>query len=295
MKLFRSRIAPTPSGYLHRGNLFNFLLTALITRSNGGELRLRIDDMDVQRARPQYLHDIFDTLNWLEIPWQQGPKNVVEHTQFFTQSTRMQLYDSFLLQLIEQAEVYACTCSRRELSEEGHAVYPGTCRLKQIPLNTPQAAWRIHVPKDTIIRWLDNALGEVEMNLPQLMGDFIIRRKDGLPAYQVVSLVDDLLYEINFIVRGVDLQQSTAAQLWLSQVVKNRDFIRTGFYHHPLLMHAHGEKLSKSAAAINSKPLHATEVSPQAIISSFSSWMGHTIKAKSIDEILAEQPLLFKI
>lgn len=295
MKLFRSRIAPTPSGYLHRGNLFNFLLTALITRSNSGELRLRIDDMDAQRSRPQYLHDIFDTLNWLEISWQQGPKNVSEHIQFFTQSNRMQLYESFLRQLIERAEVYACTCSRKELSEEGHALYPGTCRLKQIPLNTPQAAWRIHLPEGTIVRWLDKAQGKVELNLSQLMGDFIIRRKDGLPAYQVVSLVDDLLYGTTFIVRGVDLLQSTAAQLWLSQVVQNPDFVHTGFYHHPLLMHADGEKLSKSVSANYSKPLHATEASTQAIISSFCSWLGHTTKAKSIDELLGKQSSLFRV
>lgn len=285
MELFRSRIAPTPSGFLHRGNLYNFLLTALITHHNQGELRLRIDDMDAQRVQPAYLEDIFKTLNWLGISWQQGPETITEHEQHFSQRHRMLLYESVLSSLINGVEVYACTCSRKELVEHGQRAYSGICRNKRIPMHTPHAAWRVHVPSDTEIRWKDEAAGTVTVNLGKQLGDFIIRRKDGLPAYQLVSLADDLLYQTNYIVRGADLMESTAAQKWLAQKLDNKDFSKIKWYHHPLLMQENGEKLSKSAAGNTAISIRQQESDTGQIIAGFVKWMGWNIKAQNIDEL----------
>src|SRR6187402_2066820 len=150
----RSRIAPTPSGYLHIGNAFNFLLTEFLTHQKAGILRLRIDDLDAPRMRPEYIVDVFDTLRWLEIVPDQGPRDEADYTALHSQQMRMDRYRRALSQLAETGKVFACNCSRADIqrgSSDGQ--YPGYCRDKGLPLDTPDAAWRFRTEKDDVAAW----------------------------------------------------------------------------------------------------------------------------------------------
>jgi glutamyl-tRNA synthetase len=269
-----SRIAPTPSGLLHRGNAYNFLLTeAIATRANG-RLWLRIDDLDAPRVRPEYVNDIFETLTWLGIRWQQGPQDAGSHAANFKQAYRLERYQAVLQKLIAQGQVFACTCSRKDiLARSTDGRYPGTCRFKNIPLDTPDAAWRMAIPEQTIIHFEDAFLGKVSTNLHQEVHDIVVRRRDGLSAYHITSLADDVEFDINTIVRGEDLLSSTAIQLYLSACLDLSAFEAIRFYHHPLIKDVQGEKLSKSAGSASLKYLRETGLSAAALREDFHQWL----------------------
>lgn len=250
--MVRSRIAPTPSGYLHVGNAFNFLLTWLLTRSRRGLLRLRIDDLDAPRARQEYIDDIFATLRWLGIDWDEGPQDAVEHTAGYSQQLRLSRYDELLHALATRAQVFACTCSRREVrAQDDEGQYPGTCLHRHLPLDTIDAAWRVITPPGTVITWEDRVAGRQSIDLYRHIRHFIVRRRDGIPAYHIASLADDLDHGINLIVRGADLAESTAAQLYLATLLEEDRFRQAQFCHHALVLDDSGAKLSKSAGSIS--------------------------------------------
>lgn len=261
-----TRLAPTPSGYLHKGNAYNFLLAQRLVQQHGGTLRLRIDDLDVLRLQPEYVQDIFDGLHWLGIQWQLGPRNTEEQTSLYSRHLQMEQYHQTIEALITTGNVFACTCSRKEVAthhKPGH--YPGTCRHKNIPLNYPGASLRIIVPQNTVIRFTDELKGEVAVDLAGTMGDLVIRRRDGLPAYHVASLTDDVTHGINTIVRGEDLLESSAAQLYLATLLGTASFLKTRFYHHHLFVDEEGNKLSKSGGSTSLKWLRENGVSPEEI------------------------------
>ncbi len=251
--MIRSRIAPTPSGFLHIGNAYNFVLTWMITRSKGGTLRLRIDDLDQARVRDEYLNDVFQTLDWLGLDWDEGPSSVQAHKATFSQALRHERYQDVLEKLWEKSgRVFSCRCSRREIQAKSpDGEYPGTCQALGIPKNQPQTAWRLQTPPNHLITWVDHLAGPCSVSLYQEMRDPVIRRKDGIAAYQIASLTDDLDHGINLIVRGMDLMQSTAAQLYLADLLEETGFAKSTFYHHPLTLDDQGEKLSKSAGSIS--------------------------------------------
>lgn len=269
----RSRIAPTPSGYLHIGNACNFLLTEAIVRSAKGRLRLRIDDLDTPRVRPEYVQDIFESLAWLNIRTDEGPRDAPELTAIFSQRLRIAQYNTLLDQLVAMGLVFACNCSRKELqqaSEDGQ--YPGTCIGKQIPLDTPDVSWRIQTSEQAVVRFHDQIIGEQEIKLWHVQRYFIIRRRDGLPAYHIASLSDDVHDNINTIVRGEDLLSSTAAQLYLAALLELDSFFKTTFYHHPLLKDLSGEKLSKSAGSSSLKAMRENKMRAEDLRASFENW-----------------------
>ncbi|WP_242921082.1 glutamate--tRNA ligase family protein [Pontibacter liquoris] len=243
----KTRIAPTPSGYLHLGNALSFALTWALARQQNGIVALRIDDLDNTRFRPAYLHDIFDTLQFLGLDYDEGPRDAEDFTRHYSQLQRLPYYNALLNQLVEQGLVYACTCSRSQiaaLSPAGH--YTRTCLARQLPLSTPGAAWRLHIPAETVIAFHDLLLGNCAIPLAEQMPDFVVRRKDGFPAYQVASLCDDLQMGVNLVVRGQDLLPSTAAQVHLAQCTGATAFTSMAFLHHPILHEPGGNKLSKS-------------------------------------------------
>ncbi|MHB1015727.1 MAG: glutamate--tRNA ligase family protein, partial [Desulfurivibrionaceae bacterium] len=239
--MIRSRIAPTPSGLLHLGNAVNFVLTWLMVRRAGGTLRLRIDDADCLRTRPEYLEDIFLQLDWLKITWDEGPTGPDDFRCRFSQQLRQERYRSFLAELDRLGHLYPCGCSRSKIREHApDGVYPGFCRDRSgAPM--PGEAQRVRVPGGSVFR-----VEGQEVALCKAMGDFVLWRKEDLPAYQLVSLVDDLDDRINLIVRGQDLLPSTAAQLFLAGLHGNNSFAETSFLHHPLVLGEDGRKLSKS-------------------------------------------------
>jgi glutamyl/glutaminyl-tRNA synthetase len=246
----KTRIAPTPSGYLHLGNALSFALTAALARKTGAKILLRIDDLDQARVNMDYVQDIFDTLNFLNIPWDEGPRNLEEYKNGWPQMQQMGLYKAALQQLAGQREVFACQCSRSQL--QGN-IYPGTCRNKSIPLDTPETTWRLYTDdRQLTIKTIN---GIQQTHLPDTMKDFIVKKKDDYPAYQLASLIDDLHYGVDLIVRGEDLYPSTIAQHYLADVLGFANFKNITFYHHPLLMENGSKKLSKSAGAMSIKYL----------------------------------------
>lgn len=252
----RLRLAPTPSGFLHPGNALNFILNWLVARLvPSGNLLLRIDDLDADRKRPEYVQDVFDTLRWLEIDWEEGPVSAADFEQNWSQHGRVPLYDKLLADLREKKHLFACGKSRRELAPYGGA-YPPEFRNQNLSFDVPGVAWRIVTPPD--------------FPLP----DFIVRRRDGLPAYQVASLADDLHFGITHVIRGEDLRDSTAAQQFLAECAGRPDFGQIRFLHHPLVKNAVGEKLSKSAGADSLKAMRESGMSPEPVFQSVARLLG---------------------
>ena len=236
-RLTRTRLAPTPSGYLHLGNAYSFSLTAALAKQTGARIFLRIDDLDRERVKHEYVQDIFDTLNYLEIPWDEGPRDYETYEMTYSQVYRMGLYEEALGRLREKGLLFACDCSRSKLQDNCQpGSYGGNCKAKGLPLDTIGYNWRI----DT-----SNAA------LPPAMQYFVVRKKDGFPAYQLASLVDDVHYGVDLIVRGEDLWESTLAQTYLARVLGYRTFLEATFHHHRLLKAGNREKLSKSAGAMS--------------------------------------------
>lgn len=241
----KTRIAPTPSGFLHVGNILSFSITAALARKHGAKILLRIDDLDRARVNREYLTDIFDTLRFLGIPWDEGPQDAEDFESRFSQIHRMQLYNEALDQLATGGFVFACTCSRKQMSETGSC----TCSDKQIPLNTPEASWRLHADNAATLQVKSYNGKIIRTQLPAEMENFVVRKKDGFPAYQLTSVIDDLFYGVDLIVRGEDLWASTLAQTQFATVLHKQAFNDIVFYHHPLLLEADGKKLSKSAGS----------------------------------------------
>lgn len=219
---FVSRIAPTPSGWLHFGNIANFLLIEKIIKNNDGKLILRIDDCDNTRTRKEFVEHIFLVLKYLGIEYHCGPKNILDFEENFSQTTRASYYFDKLQDIGDR--IYACECSRKEL---GNGIYPGTCREKKIRF----------IPGEHSLR-LRSDSGK--------FGDVIVWRKDNGPAYHWVSVIDDLDHQVNLIVRGDDLKESTELQMIMARILSEDGFSKVRFFHHPLLNDSHGEKLSKT-------------------------------------------------
>ena len=235
----RTRIAPTPSGFLHLGNIYSFRLTSMLARERGASVLLRIDDLDRDRVEERYVRDIFETLGFLGITYAEGPGDYDQYVHAWSQIHRMSMYRAALDGLRVSAPVFACTCSRTEIARaSADGGYPGTCRDKGLSLDTEGVSWRLRTDDGV------EAVG----GLDATVRDFIIRKKDGMPAYQLTSLIDDLYFAIDLIVRGEDLRASTEAQIFLSHFVPGGEaFRRATIIHHPLLPDSEGRKLSKSA------------------------------------------------
>lgn len=251
-----TRIAPTPSGFLHIGNALSFAVTASIAAKSNADVLLRIDDLDQERARPEYIQDVFDTLDQLGIKHTQGPRSAQELANEWSQNLRTQAYSKAIERLKSQVQLYSCCCSRKDL----HTLAPNSpdhaCRNR-----ITQAAdrpLRIKLPKTCIVEFNDELMGQVSVDLNKAMPDFIVKRRDGLASYQVASLVDDFEFGVNIIVRGEDLLASTAAQIYLAKLLGFDRFIGSIFYHHRLITSENGEKLSKSAGSDSLKSIRET-------------------------------------
>jgi len=237
------RLAPTPSGYLHLGNAVNFVLTWLLVRQGGGQLHLRIDDLDRARLRRPYLENIFRVIDWLGIDYDYGPSGPDEFLQHYSQLLHLPAYNAVLRRLRQQPDRLEASRRSRTAETSSEAV---------ADFDTPGVAWRARVPAAATIAWADGWQGATQVLLGQLMPDFVVRKKDAVAAYQLASVVDDLRLGTSLVVRGLDLLPSTAAQLWLAaQLPETQSFeaARIRFFHHRLLTDAAGHKLSKSTQA----------------------------------------------
>jgi glutamyl-tRNA synthetase len=293
-KAMRVRIAPTPSGYLHIGNIYNFILNWLWARVNGGEVLLRIDDLDTTRVKDNYIEDIFRVLEWLNVDWDLGPQSVADFETHWSQKNRQNLYIQELEKLRHDNLLFACDCSRKTVQKSGRK-YPDICIYKNLNFDTPKVAWKLKLGDTPTIQFYDDELGAVIIDVAACCGNFALRRNDAIPAYQIASLVDDMHFEITHICRGKDLLNSTAMQLCLANYLYIQTFKNIAFWHHSLVLNEAGEKMSKSAGI--SKTSITNFVSKEKIFNGFAEWMKWPVVADSLADTLsiARQDERFKI
>ena len=263
-----TRLAPTPSGFLHTGNAINFLLTEKLARARGWKVRLRIDDLDIERVRPAYVEDIFRSLEWLGVSWDEGPSGPMDHAANWSQQLRLERYGEVVQVLRKGGHLYGCVCTRSQLrTVAADERYPGTCREAGHSLDHPDSTWRFRIPEGVVVK-VDTLKDEVlEVDLEPTMGDPVVRHRisdqtSGRVAYQIASLVDDLDHGVTHIVRGSDLLPSTACQLFLAKLLGLKAFEAIRFHHHELVLGPTGDKLSKSEGATSLMSMRETGVSP---------------------------------
>jgi glutamyl/glutaminyl-tRNA synthetase len=256
MKFALSRIAPTPSGFLHLGNAYSFLLTKALAEKHEAKILLRIDDLDRERYRQEYVQDILDTLDFLEIQIHQGPSSVAEFESQWTQQKRMPIYQEALDQLQQSRLLFSCTCTRSQILQiDPRGIYLGQCLDRRMPLDKNEAAWRINTLDADFLDYIAYPATKKTVLIPEEASCYVVRKKDKDPAYQLSSLIDDLHFGVDLIVRGQDLFPSTLAQLDLARILGKEEFAKTTFYHHPLLKGLDQNKLSKSAGAYSIRQL----------------------------------------
>ncbi|MFR5760526.1 MAG: tRNA glutamyl-Q(34) synthetase GluQRS [Oscillospiraceae bacterium] len=261
--MLTGRFAPSPSGRMHLGNVFSALLAWLSVRNQGGRMLLRIEDLDPDRCRPEYAETLKHDLDWLGLDWD------AEQTP---QSRRTEAYRAEFDKLAALGLVYPCYCSRAELhaasaphTSDGTVVYAGTCRdltPEQRAVKTRAPAWRVRVPgrADHGARRPAGPVGGED--LARDCGDFIIRRSDGVYAYQLAVVTDDADGGVTEIVRGRDLLSSTPRQLWLQETI---GFAHPAYYHVPLLTAPDGRRLSKREKDLDLGALRQ-RLSPQELL-----------------------------
>lgn len=238
------RFAPSPSGRMHLGNLWSCLLAWLAARSTGGGMVLRLEDLDPDRCRKEYCDQVMRDLEWLGLDWDGQP---------VYQSRRSDLYAQAFHALEEQGLLYPCYCTRAQRlaasaphRSDGIQVYDGRCRSLTVEereeLNRiRRPAWRIQVPQQDI-QFEDLLQGPCREDLARDCGDFILRRSDGVYAYQLAVVVDDGAMGVTQVVRGSDLLSSTPRQLWLQEKL---GLPHPEYGHVPLLLSPDGRRLAK--------------------------------------------------
>lgn len=274
----KTRIAPTPSGYLHAGNAFNFLVIDHLAKATGSRLLLRIDDLDAERTRPEYVDDIFHSLEWLGIRVDEGPSGPADFDANWSQQLRTGRYLALAEELRSADVLYPCTCSRPLFERAARADH--SCRGSMENVGIDGAPWRLRIPIPcpVSLKELDGAMSTLD--LTSMMPDpVILQRGTGRAAYQIASLCDDLDMGISFIVRGADLLPSSACQSHLAFLLKRDAFATIGFHHHPLALGADGLKLAKSAGSASLKAMREGGLSPDAIIARATAYaealLGH--------------------
>jgi glutamyl-Q tRNA(Asp) synthetase len=247
---YRGRFAPSPTGPLHFGSLVAALGSCLDARTRGGEWLLRMEDVDTPRNVPGAADSILATLAAFGFEWD-GP--------VLWQSSRFEAYAAALEDLKAAGMVYGCACSRKEIADsaslsavDGGLVYPGTCRAAPGAGRLPRA-WRLRVGGGEIA-FNDRLQGALSQQLERDVGDFVLRRADGLFAYQLAVVVDDHFQGISDIVRGADLLASTPRQIWLQGCL---GYATPVYAHLPVASNAAGEKLSKQTLAMPLDPRQA--------------------------------------
>lgn len=250
MKFSLTRIAPTPSGFLHLGNAYSFLITKALAEKTGAKILLRIDDLDRERYRPEYVQDIFDTLDFLEINIDLGPKNLKEFELEWSQIHRMGLYENALEKLRAGGSLFACDCSRKKIQMlDSSGYYLGQCLDRKLSLEKPEVAWRVNTMESDEVVFNEYPSQTISALIPQDTAFYVVRKKDRLPAYHLTSVLDDVHYGVDLIVRGKDLYSSTLAQLDLAKKLGYDQFSHITFSHHALIKGEKQEKLSKSEGA----------------------------------------------
>jgi len=272
---YRGRLAPSPTGLLHIGHARTFWIAAQRAIENHGTLVLRNEDLDPQRSRPEFARAMIEDLRWLGIRWSEGPDCGGAYGPY-SQSERRAHYLEAWRRLREGGFLYPCICSRKDLAQAASApndmddepVYPGTCReCKDVAGSTEPAGvnWRFRVPQGEAVEFADLNLGRqcyVAGNNFDF-GDFLVWRRDDVPAYQLAVVVDDAAMRIAEIVRGADLLKSTARQLLLMRALGHSP---PDYFHCELVRDAAGVRLAKRHDALSIRHLRESGMTPQKVL-----------------------------
>jgi glutamyl-tRNA synthetase len=293
---FITRLAPSPTGALHLGNARTFLINWLLARQQGWNIVLRIEDLDGPRIKSGADRQLIEDLDWLGLDWDQGP---------VYQSARMDLYKPALDRLIESGQAYPCVCSRKEVeqaasaphAEDGAVIYPGTCRNKYGSIaeaaeaSGRAPAIRLAVP-GRIIEFQDHFTGPQSYDAQKELGDFVIAKADGTPAYQLAVVVDDVEMKVDQVVRGRDLLDSTPRQMLLYHALGFPECI-PNYYHLPLVVGTDGRRLAKRHGDTRLAFYRQRGVRPQQIIGLLARWSG--ISMHDSDPMPADLVAAFKL
>ena len=275
--MVKGRFAPTPSGRMHLGNLFAALLAWLDVRSAGGRMVLRIEDLDTTRCPPENAIKLMDDLRWLGLDWDEGGDGAQ-----WRQSARTEHYHAAFEALEREGLIYPCYCTRAERlaasaphREDGTVVYDGRCAAltaqerASLEEQGRRPAWRVRVPYETVTVH-DGNCGLFAENLALDCGDFIVRRSDGVYAYQLAVVADDGAMGVNHVVRGRDLLSSSPRQIWLHQKL---GYEPPAFFHTPLLLAPDGRRLAKRDRDLDMASLRL-RYTPEQLIGILAWWAG---------------------
>jgi glutamyl-tRNA synthetase len=282
---YRGRLAPSPTGHLHLGHARTFWTAYARARAAGGVLVLRDEDLDAARSRAEFAAAMLEDLRWLGVDWDEGPDVGGAHGPY-TQSERRGLYLGAWSRLVAGGHVYPCVCSRRDVlraAEAPHEAgadaaapraapddephYPGTCRPRagaapQVAASTTGPAglnWRFRVPDGEELVFEDLNRGRQVYVAGRDFGDFVVWRRDDVPAYQLAVVVDDALMRITEVVRGADLLKSTARQMLLQRALGHATPL---YFHCALVTDERGERLAKRHESLSLRALRAAGVTP---------------------------------
>ena len=271
---YRGRIAPSPTGFLHIGHACTFWTAYQRTLARDGTLVFRNEDLDPQRSKSEYAAAMIEDLRWLGIQWQEGP-DVGGPFAPYEQNGRRSFYLEAWRKLRDGGFIYPCTCSRKDLAlavaapNEGddEPMYPGSCRnrISQAGQYESPAGvnWRFRVPDDETLSFEDKGQGAQSYVAGRDFGDFVIWRRDDVPAYQLAVVADDHAMEITEVVRGVDLLKSTARQLLL---IRALGYEVPSYYHCDLVRDEAGVRLAKRHDALSLRALRERGLSPEEVL-----------------------------
>lgn len=304
---YRGRLAPSPTGYLHLGHARTFWVAWQRARAAEGQLVFRNEDLDPQRAKPEFVRAMYEDLRWLGLEWDEGPDLPSQSGKTgqpggpglppqsgktgqpggpgvggpfgpYSQSGRREFYLQAWQRLRDSGFIYPCGCSRKDLEraleaphEDDEIPYPGTCRAR---LSTARnwdspagISWRFLVPDREEISFDDLSFGKQSFIAGEDFSDFLIWRRDDIPAYQLAVVVDDAAMEITEVVRGADLLKSTARQLLLFRAL---GLAPPRYFHCPLLRDEHNVRLAKRHESLSLRALRAQGIKPEDLRNRFA-------------------------
>lgn len=290
----RTRFAPSPTGRIHIGNVWVAFLNWLWTRQHGGTVVLRIEDIDRSRCRPAYVDDLLADLDWLGLDWDEGP----EATHVYgsaVQSERLAFYESILRRWKEAGDIYPCYCSRARLHQissaphlgESVPIYDGHCRdmtPEERERETKIPSWRIRM-KDCRMSFTDLLRGFQTGQMKAGEDDFVLRRADGMMAYQLAASADDGAMNITHVFRGDDLLPSTFGQTY---ILRKLGYAVPVYAHLPVLIDQEGVRLSKRQRGITIDDFRQAGLSPGRVIGQLLFWSG---AVSQMTEITASEAL----
>ncbi len=268
----RGRYAPSPTGMIHVGNARTALAAWLSARSRGGAFVWRLEDLDLPRVVPGMAEAQMEDLSWLGLDWDEGP-DVGGPFAPYAQSQRSAIYEEALRRLAAAGRLFPCRLSRKDLQAMAsaphgaeEAPYPASLRPRGLAPGwfeeIRDAAIRFRVDERPV-SFVDRVQGPITERVDLAVGDFVLKRRDGLWAYQLAVVVDDLAMEIDDVVRGADLLASTARQIQLIEALGGRP---PAYAHVPLMVNARGEKLSKRDQGLTLRSLREAGVAPRAVV-----------------------------